>query len=109
VARQTISKLDKEYVRIPVSAKESGIPVNPTAYVVEMAFTTGADPTSWSTAAWETDATTEPDTYLARVLTGGIGSGASIELAAGVYTGWVRITASPERPVLKAPNLLEVI
>lgn len=101
-----ISKLTKEYVKVPVSAKEAGAVVNPTnpALVVEMAFTTGADPIVWSAAAWETDGST----YFARILVGGVGTLATVELAPGVYVAWVRVTATPERPVLRADNLVEI-
>lgn len=103
-----VSFLTKEYVRIPVKAKEAGAVVNPTVLPVAMAFTDGSDPGSLTTAVWETDATTEPDTYFARILVGGTGSGATIELVRGTYTGWVKITSSPEIPVIRVENLLEV-
>lgn len=101
-----ISKLTKEYVRVPVAAKENGVVVDPTNPVltVEMAFTTGADPSVWSAAGWETDGTT----YFARILVGGPSTGAAVELAAGTYVAWVRITDTPERPVVRADNLVEV-
>lgn len=107
MAHQTISKLTKDFVRIPVTAQEAGVAVNPTTLVVEMAFTTGTDPitTDWKVAAWETAGST----YFARLLVGGVGSGATLELAAGQYVGWVRITGAPEKPVIRAPNLLEVV
>jgi hypothetical protein len=110
VADVRISFASKEYVRVPVKAKEAGVVVDPTnpLLTVQMAFTDGSDPSAWTTAAWETDATTEPDTFFARVLVGGTGSGAAIELARGTYTGWVKITATPEVPVLRIENLLEV-
>ena len=108
MADQRISFLTKEYVRVPVRAKEAGVVVNPTTLAVQMAFTNGVNPTAWTNAFWETDATTDPDTYFVRVLVGGTGTGAAIELAVGDYVGWVKITASPEIPVLRVENLLEV-
>ncbi|HXF71143.1 MAG TPA: hypothetical protein VNO79_00850, partial [Actinomycetota bacterium] len=63
----------------------------------------------WKAASWETDTSVTPNRYYARVLVGGQGTGATIELAPGVYTAWVRITGNPEKPVLRAPNALEVV
>ena len=102
----TISSLSKEYVRVRVSAREDGVVVNPTADTVEMAFTlldaapVGGD---WKTAEWETDATTNPDTYYARCL---VGPGGTVTLAAGTYRIWVRVTDAPEVPVKRSGILI---
>jgi hypothetical protein len=108
VAVLTISSLSKEYVRVRVAAKNAGAVVNPTADVVEMAFTLAdAEPTTpdWKTASWETDAATEPDTYFARCL---VGPGGTVTLADGTYQVWVRVTDSPEIPVKKSGVLVVV-
>lgn len=95
-----ISSLTKEYVRVPVAAREGSDDVDPTATTVVMAFTLdGAEPSSWQTASWETDADTDPDTYYARCL---IGPGGTITLTEGSYTVWVKVTDSPEIPVMRA-------
>lgn len=101
-----ISSLSKEYVRVRVFAKNAGAAVNPTADVVEMAFKSdGTEPSTpdWKTAAWETDATTDPDTYYARCL---VGPGGTVTLTDGSYDVWVRVTDSPEIPVKKAGRLV---
>lgn len=90
-----ISSLTTEYVLVPVAAKASGATVNPTGDTVELAFMRGSDePESgdWHTGSWETDTTTTPDTYSARVLVGP----AAVALKPGAYAVWVRVTDSPE-------------
>lgn len=96
-----------QYVLVPVVYRTSGVVTSPTGYTVTMAFTTGEAPESgdFKTASWETDATTNPDTYLARCLVGPAGA---VTLTAGQYTVWVKVAASPETPVLKA-GLLRVV
>ena len=84
-----IPSLSTEYVHAPIDG-----PANMTTFGVEMAILPeGQDPTSgdWETAAWEgTDAI---------VL---VGPSTAIPLTRGVqYEVWVRITASPEIPVLR--------
>jgi len=88
------------YVKAPVRVKKQGVPYDPTGDVVAVAFMSGrATPTSgdWKTASWETDATTTPSTYFARCL---VGSGGATTLVAGLYEMWVKVTDSPEIPVL---------
>lgn len=91
-----------EFVRVKVSATENGQPVDPSADVVAMAFVKpGAAPATFVTATWEADGTS----YHARCL---IGPGGTVTLAPGDYVVWVKITDSPEAPVLRAPGLLSV-
>ena len=100
-----ISTASLEYVRVQVSATASGAAVDPTGDTVNMAFLADADaPVSgdWKTASWETDTSTEPDTYWARCL---IGTGGAVALTAGDYHVWVKVTDSPEVPVLRAGQL----
>jgi hypothetical protein len=99
-----LSTLTTEYVRVPVAAEEDGATVDPTAATVEMAFPAeDVDPVEadWQDASWETVTTSSPDTYLARVL---VGTG-DLDLAAGNYDVWVRITSSPETVVRKAGRI----
>lgn len=101
----TISASSLEYVRVPVSATESGAAVNPTADTVTMAFMSTASAPGGSdlkTSSWETDTTTTPDTYYARCL---VGSGGAVTLTAGLYTVWVKVTDSPEAPLKRAGQL----
>jgi hypothetical protein len=87
-----------QYVKVPVAATVSGVAHDPTADTVKMAFTDPfTDPVSgdWKTATWETFGTT----YYAKCL---VGPGGTIQLAAGTYKVWVKVTDSPEIPILPA-------
>lgn len=87
--RLQIPSLSKEYLHATVDG-----PPNKTSYGVEMAVVQeGQDPVSgdWKTAAWSGD-----DVIVL------VGAGTTIPLTRGVtYEVWVRITASPEVPVLR--------
>lgn len=100
-----ISSLSQVYVKVPVEFQESGVVVDPTGDDVEIAFTTvGSDPVSddWNTSEWETAGSI----YKARCLVGPAGT---ITLTKDrAYNVWVRVTDSPETPVLRHPSLLEV-
>jgi hypothetical protein len=99
----TQSSLSLEYIRVPVSVKESGIAIDPTSDTVALAFPVeGVAPSQWEPGTWETDATTVPTTYLVRVL---VGPSGDVELTAGLYDVWVRISDNPEIPARKAGNL----
>jgi hypothetical protein len=100
-----ISSLSKEYVRVPVSATESGQPVDPTGDTVEMAFKTSGEPSGgdWKAASWETDNSVSPVVYYARCL---VGPGGTVTLADGTYDVYVRVTDSPEIPVTNVGKLV---
>jgi hypothetical protein len=110
MADERISFLSKEYIRVPIRGREAGAVVNMAALAdPQFAFTSdGSDPASFTAGAWETDATTTPDTYFARVLVGGTGTGATITLPRGTYTCFVKWSANPEAPVKRIENLLEI-
>lgn len=100
----TIAADSIEYVRVPVSIRENGVWLNPTADTVELAFPVeGTAPVSgdWHAATWETDTTTTPDSYFARAL---LGTG-NFVLTAGIRDVWVRVTDNPELPVRRAGNV----
>lgn len=102
----TLSTGSIEYVRVRVQAKASGVAVNPTADTVTMAFVSdGTTPSgaTFKTSSWETDTTTDPDTYYARCLVG-----SAVTLTAGTYEVWVKIVDSPETPVIRAKGKLVV-
>ncbi len=97
---EPISVLSKEYRSWPVTATEAGVPVDPTDDPVYLAFAADADPPAgddFVAAEWETIG----GAHFARVL---IGPGA-LELAAGAYRVWVKVTDSPEIPVLPIDTL----
>lgn len=101
-----ISSQSRQYVKVPVAAKLAGAAVNPTGDTVQMAFPfTGADPATWYAAAWETDSTSSPATYLARTT---VGPGGTAVLAVGTYDVWVKVTDSPEVPVMRSTVGLKV-
>lgn len=84
----TIPAISVEYLKVPVTG-----PANLTSYAVEMAvLPDGQDPVTadWKAATWI-------GSY-SSVL---VGPGTTLPLTKGVtYGAWVRITASPEKPVL---------
>jgi hypothetical protein len=101
-----ISSASLEYVKARVFAKMSGAVIDPTADVVTMAFlASDADPVSgdFKAASWETDTTTDPDSYFARCL---VGPGGAATLTDGIYTVWVKIADSPEIPVKRAGQVI---
>jgi len=93
-----ISTESKEYVKVPVTAKKSGIAFDPTGDVVKMAFSAsehlGVSPT-WLTASWESGA----GRYWARCV---VGPGGVVQLTAGTWWVFVQITDNPEVPVVGA-------
>lgn len=99
----TRSSASLEYVLVPIIVKEAGLVINPTADVVEMAFTNeGVAPveSDWKTGSWEAD--TLDQLYYARCL---VGPNGVISLAAQVWDTYVRISDQPERPVLAAGQI----
>lgn len=107
MSTHTISSLTKEYVLVEVVTSVGGVVQDPTGDVVEFAAAApGTEPSSWTAGSWETDTTTDPDTYHARILVSGTGGGGSLALADGTYDLWVRITDSPERPARRAGTLI---
>lgn len=101
----TQSAASLEYVRVPVAARSAGVAVDPTGDTVVMAFLAGAgapESGDWKTASWDTDSSTYPPTYRAQCLVGPAGA---VTLTAGVYSVWVKVTDSPEVPVLRAGQI----
>lgn len=101
-----IYSTSKEYVPVPVTFRSEGVFVDPTDDVVEMAFVPFdvAEPSSsdWNTASWETAA----GVYLARCLVGPAGA---VQLDAGRYRIFIRVSDNPEIPVKVSPTILRVI
>jgi len=99
-----LSSLATPYVRVPVYADQLGIVVNPTSFVVEMAFINGAaNPASgdWKAASWTTTAQGQ---YVAQCLVGP--NGGTITLSAGLtYTVWIQIQAPPETVIINTGQI----
>lgn len=94
----TVSSASKEYIQVPIALSTGG---NPTGDPVFMAFpAVGAEPSTFYSGTW----TTLNGIYLANVL---IGPGSSAVLPVGYYNVFVKITDSPEVPVIFS-GLLEV-
>lgn len=94
-----VPSLSREFVRIPLSALDSGTVVDPTGDPVHFAAVApGTEPTAWTAGEWDTDTTTNPPTYWAQVLVSGTGGGGTIELGEGLWDLWWRVTDAPERP-----------
>jgi len=97
----TQSALSREFVPAAVTATVAGASVNPTGDVVEFAFTgIDAKPATgdWVLGSWDGTQPRPPGTsYIAHCL---VGPGGTIQLAAGRYQMWVRITDNPEVPVI---------
>ncbi|MFE9127090.1 hypothetical protein ACFYOF_16995 [Streptomyces sp. NPDC007148] len=98
---QEIDRDSREYVGAEVSATVQGQPYNPTNDLVEFAFTSGsARPTDWYPGGWEsTEPSTAISSYRAQILIGPGSPGPSLE--PGRYMTWLRITDSPEQPVVQ--------
>jgi hypothetical protein len=82
----------KEYLKLPVTSPDSvaGLPVR--MAVLPRGQDPGED--DWKTAEWVSGATA------ARILIGP-GSPDIGQLGEGIYVPWVKVTASPEVPVLE--------
>ena len=95
------SSLSRQYVTVIVTVRGD----DPTGNPVQFAFTLDqADPLDgdWQTASWSTTPGPLPGNYIAQCL---IGPGGTIALGKGEYAIWVKITASPEVPVIGAGTL----
>lgn len=101
-----------EYLRVPVAILDAtGTPADPTGITVHVGFSTSADttPSTWHVATWETSEQVGVDVgyrhvataYKARVL---VGAGAA-DLAVGTWAVFVKLTDSPETPIMLAGQL----
>lgn len=94
----TLSVLDTRYVQVPLDTTFNGVPYNPTADVVQMAFMPSppdANPGSgdWKAASW----VTFPGGYAVRCLVGTLNGGNV--LTVGNYNIWTKVIDNPEVPV----------
>lgn len=105
MAVEEISAASLIYVKARIGSPQvNGVPVDPTGDAVALAFMRSGSPASgdWKTGSWQTDTSTTPSTYWARCW---VGPGGTVQLAAGNYTVHVKITDSPEIPVIKSGPL----
>ena len=103
-----MSQLSTQYVFIPVSVTKSGVAYNPTGDTVQFAFAATATyvPQSgdWVAGSWDTNTTSVLFPYSAKCLVGPAGT---TNPGIGRYYMYIKISDSPEIPVLIA-GLLEI-
>lgn len=95
----TIRRQSLEYLPVKVDAFKLGAPYDPTADPVQIALPViNTDPTTYKDATWQTVGTD----HIAEIL---VGPGGDFDLNKGDYDIIVKITDSPELPVLRAGRL----
>lgn len=101
-----ISHLSTQYYLVPVAATKAGVSYNPTGDSVAFAFAATATyvPQSgdWVTGSWSTNTASVLYPYNAQCL---IGPSGTTTLGIGTYYVYVRVTDSPEIPVLVCGQL----
>ncbi len=102
-----ISQLSLQYVGVPVKATTlAGAAYNPTALPVAMAFMPTATQVpqnaDWQASTWATVSGSLLYPYAAYCL---VGPGGTVTLGLGTYVMYLKITGSPEIPVLLAGQL----
>lgn len=100
-----VQALGVEYILLPVATTEAGAAIDPTANPVQAALVplgTALSLDAFVDAEWETDDTTTPATYAARVKVGPADAdiAPAIEVTAQLYGAYSRVTDSDEAPVL---------
>jgi hypothetical protein len=101
-----MSHLSTQYVLVPVAASKLGTSYNPAGDTVQFAFMPTATQvpgnSDWVSGSWETDTASLLYPYTAKCLVGPAGT---ITLGLGTYVMYLRISDSPEIPVLLAGQL----
>jgi hypothetical protein len=103
---QSVDRDSREFVQAHVTVTVAGQPFNPTADVVEFAFTAiGARPVTWYPGGWDgIEPIPGTNGYRAQVLIGPGSTGPA--LTPGRYAVWLRITDNPEQPVMPVGQLV---
>ena len=101
-----INHLSTQYVLVPVKATKSGSPYNPTGDTVNFAFmptpTQVPQSMDWVTGSWVTVASSILYPYSAQCL---VGPSGTINLGIGTYIIYIKVSDSPETPVLVCGQL----
>jgi hypothetical protein len=96
-----MSQLSTQYVLIPVTATKAGVAYNPTSDTVTMAFmptpTQVPQTSDFVAGSWSTNASSVLFPYSAKCLVGPAGT---ITLGIGTYVIYLKVSDSPEIPVL---------
>lgn len=100
-----MSSASLQYITVPMNVTKAGVPHDPTGDVVQFAFLLNISGTpalaDWVSGSWDTyDNYNYP--FVAKCL---VGPGGTTTLTAGTYVIWLKITDSPEIPVLIAGQL----
>lgn len=91
----TISSDSVEYIEVTVSTSDNDDPtVDPVEFAFEAPSDGNPDAADWGAGSWKAGG----PPYVARALVGA----APFDLAEGIYKVWIRISGSPEVPVLPA-------
>lgn len=105
-ASVTISHLSTQYVLIPVQASKNGSSYNPTSDTVQFAFaptpTYVPQVSDWVSGSWVTNSNNILYPYSAQCLVGPGGTA----LGLGTYQIYIKISDSPETPVLVAGQVV---
>jgi hypothetical protein len=98
-----MSHLATMYYLVPVAATKAGVTYNPAADTVQFAFAATAtyvpQVSDWVAGSWDTNTSSVLFPYSAKCL---VGPSGTITLGIGTYYAYVKITDSPEVPVLLA-------
>lgn len=101
-----MSHLATLYYLVPVAATKAGASYNPTSDTVQFAFmptpTQVPQSADWQTGSWATNTASVLYPYNAQCL---IGPSGTITLGIGTYIAYVKVSDSPETPVLIAGQL----
>lgn len=102
---QSIDRDSREYVGAEVAVTVQGRPYDPTSDPVQFAFTAiGGRPVTWYDGGWDgNDPIPGTTAYRAQVLVGPGSDGPT--LTKGKYALYIRITDSPEQPVIPVGQL----
>lgn len=100
-----MSSASLQYLTVPMNVTKDGAPYNPTGDNVQFAFLLNIAGTpqssDWVSGSWDSYPNYNYP-YVAKCL---IGPGGTTQLSVGLYVIWVKITDSPEIPVLIAGQL----
>lgn len=102
MALERISRLSRQFVPFHVAAYVDGQPWDPSAAIAEAAFlpSSRAEPSAgdWKACSWDTNLI---GTHVAQCL---VGPGGTVQLAAGTYFTWLRVTDSSSNEAVVDPT-----
>jgi hypothetical protein len=98
-----ISELSLQYVKVRLDVYQAGLLTDTTTAPVAFSFVEpGTAPVEWNDGDWEAYG----DKQFARVM---VGPGSDVgSLSAGSWDVYLKVTTSPEIPVFRVPDTLQV-